>query len=113
MYAPVDQRAAARNFLGGKGAAQSGNGTPCAEGDVHVVHLAQSTRGNQLTDLVDGGIEAVDNADVEHFAGLMLDCLHFLRLGVGACGRLFAQDVLAGAQSVHSDDGVHPVGCAD
>ena len=113
MHAPVDQRAAAGDGLGGEGAAQTGNGAMGAEGDVDVEDLAQLAVVDELLDEVDAVVEAVDHADVQDAAGLVLHLLHLQRLGVGAGGGLFAQNVLAGAHRVDGDGGMHVVGRAD
>ena len=110
VHTPVDQCAAARDLLGGKRTAKTGNRTPCAEGDVYVIHLAQLASLNQLADLVDSRIKAVDHADIEHLARLVLRFLHQLCLRIGSCRRLFAKHVLAVLQKVNGNGGVHTVG---
>ena len=65
VYAPVDQRAAAGDGLGGEGAAQTGNGAVGAEADVDVEDLAQLAVVDVLLDEVDAVVEAVDHADVQ------------------------------------------------
>ena len=113
MHAPVNQRAAARDGVGGKRAAQAGDGAVSAEGDIHMVNLAQLARVDDLLDFVDGVVKAVDHADVEGFSALVLGLLHFQRLGIGAGGGLFAQHMLARPERVDGDDGVHSVGRTD
>ena len=113
MYAPVDEHSAAGDFLGRERSAESGNRTVSAEVDVYMVYLSELARLNHFADLVDRGVEAVDDADVQNLAGLMLDALHLERFVVGASRRLFAEHILTGAQEVAGDDRVHFVRCAD
>ena len=47
-----------------------------------MINLAELAGLNHLTELVDGGVEAVDNADVENLAGFVLSLLHEERVGV-------------------------------
>ena len=60
-----------------------------------MVDVAERAGLDEFVDLAHGGVEAVDNADVEDLAGLVLRLLHFEGVGVGARGGLFAKDVLA------------------
>ena len=78
-----------------------------------VKHLAQLAGLYVFLDPVDAVVEPVDDADVENLTRFMLRLLHLERLGVGARGRLFAQDVLARAQRVDGNARVHIVGRAD
>ena len=84
-----------------------------AEGNVNVIHLAEPAVVDVFFDEVHAVVEAVDDADVENLTRFMLRLLHLERLGVGARGRLFAQDVLARAQRVDGNARVHIVGRAD
>ena len=84
-----------------------------AEGHVYVEHLAQLAFVDELLDQVHAVVEAIDDADVEHLAGLMLNLLHLQRFRVGTGGGLFTQHVLSGAQRVDRNDGMHVVGRAD
>ena len=113
MHAPVDQRAAARDLLGGESTAQAGNGTPSAERNVNVINVTKHALLNELSDLVDSRVEAVDNTDVEHLARFVLCILHQLGLGIGSCSGLFAKHVLTVLQKVNGNGGVHTVGCAN
>ena len=90
MHAPVDEGAAAGDLLGGKCSAQTRNRAVSAEGDVYVVDLTQLPCLDPLADLVDGGVEAVDHANVQSLPRLVLDVLHHLGFGIGAGGRLLA-----------------------
>ena len=110
--APVDEGTAAGDRLGGKGAAQAGDGPVGPEADVHVVDVPQLALVDVLLDAVHAVVKAVDHADVQHLAGLVLDFLHLQRLGVGAGGGLLAQHVLPGPQGVDGDDRVDIVGGA-
>ena len=110
--APVDEGAAAGDLLGGEGAAQAGNGPVGPEADVYVVDVSQLALVDVLLDAVDPVVKAVDHADVQHLAGLVLDLLHLQGLSVGAGGGLFTQHVLPGPQGVHGDQGVDVVGGA-
>ena len=112
MNAPVNEGAAPGDLLGGEGAAQAGDGPVGPEADVHVVDVPQLALVDVLFDAVDAVVKAVDHADVQHLAGLVLDLLHLQGLGVGAGGGLFAQHVLPRPQGVHGDDRVHIVGGA-
>ena len=113
MNAPVDERAAACDFLCGESSAETGDGTVCAERNVNVVNLAKLTRVDELLYFVYGSVEAVDNADVERKTRFVLSLLHGESFRVGSCGGLFAEDVFACSQRVDRDDGVHSVRCAD
>ena len=113
VNAPVDQHAAAADGIGRERAAQPRDRALRAEGHVNVIDFAEVAALNELAQLIDGGIEAVDHADVEHLAGLMLRLLHLERVRIGAGRRLLAEDVLAAAQAVDRDDRVHLVRGAD
>ena len=113
MDTPVDQRAAARNRLGGKCAAQAGDGTVGTEAGINMEHFAQLAGIDILFDQVDSGVEAVDHTDVQNLAGLMLDLLHLQSFCVSPGSGLLAQHILAGPQSVHGNDRMHVVGRAD
>ena len=65
MNAPVDECAAACDFLCGESSAETGYGTVCAERNVNMVNLAKLTRVDELFYFVYGSVEAVYNADVE------------------------------------------------
>lgn len=111
--APVDQRAAAGDFLRREGAAEARDRAVCAEARVDVVDVAELAVVDVLLDQVDAVVEAVDNADVKHLARLMLHLLHLERFLVRSRSRLLAQDVLACAQRVDRDRRVHVVRRAD
>ena len=113
MYTPVDENAAAGDGIGGERTAETGDGALRTEGNINMINLAELAGLNHLTELVDGGVEAVDNADVENLAGFVLSLLHEERVGVCSCGRLLAKHVLAGSERVAGNDGVHLVGGAD
>ena len=113
MHTPVDERAAAGDRFGGESTAQPRDGAMGAKADIHLVHLAQLARIDVVLDEVDAVVEAVDHADVERFSRFMLHLLHLQRLGIGAGGGLFAQHVLARAQTVDGDGRMHVVGCAN
>ena len=113
MHAPVNQRAAAGDCLGGESAAQAGDGAMGTERSVDVEHFAQLAALDIFTDQVHGVVEAVHHADVQRHAGFMLHLLHFEGLGIGAGGGLFAQHVLSGLEEIDGDGGMDGVGRAD
>lgn len=113
MNAPVDQRAASCDGLGGEGAAQSGDGAVSAEAYINMIDLTQLALVDVLFDAVDTVVETVNDTDVEDAAGLMLNLLHDLSFLIGTGGRFLAQDILAGPHSVAGDLAVHIVGSAD
>ena len=113
MHAPVDQRAAARDFLGGKRAAQTGNGPVRPEGNVHVVHFAQLALVYILLYQVHIVVKAVHYADVEYPARFPVHFEHLFGFFESPGGRLFAQHVLARPHGVYGDLRVHAVGSAD
>ena len=100
MHAPVDQHAAAGDFLGGKRAAQPRNAAMLAEADVYMVHRAQAPLVDILLDLAHAVVKAVDHADDQDLARFALSLHHLLHLGIGAGGGLFAQHVFASASMV-------------
>ena len=113
VNAPVDQRAAAGDGLGGKGTAQTGNGTVRTEADVNMVDVAQLAIINDLLDQVHIVVETVDHADVQHLAGLMLCLLHFQSFRIGTGCRLFAQHMLARPEAIDGDGGMDIIGRTD
>ena len=113
MNAPVDENAAAGNFLGGEGTAETGDGTVCTEAYVYVIDLAQLAGLNDLAEAVNSGVEAVNHTDVQNLAGLMLSLLHSQSLGINTSCGLLAKNVLACLEGVDGDEGVLLVGGAD
>ena len=80
---------------------------------VNMINLTQGSLVDILFDAADAVIEAVDNADVQNAAGLMLGFLHGQGFLVGAGGRLLAENILAGFHGVDGNLGMHIVGGAD
>ena len=64
MYPPVDQGAAACDFLCRKCAAQSRNGTDCPEADLNMVNFSQTALLNIITDQIHHVVKTVYNADI-------------------------------------------------
>ncbi len=110
MHAPVNQRAAARNCLGGKRAAKPRDGTVRAERRMNMINIAQLTVIDKLFNQIHTVIKAVYHTDIQYFTGFMLCLLHLKRLCIGSCRRLFAQNILACVQAVDGDRRVHVVG---
>ena len=113
MYTPVNQSTATCNRLCGERAAEARNGTVCTEAGMYMVDIAELAVVDILFDEVNAVIEAVDNTDIEHLAGLVLNLLHLKGFLVGSCSRLLAQNILACAQCVNGNSRVNIVRGAD
>ena len=112
MDAPVDQRASARQGFRGKGAAQPGNGAVGAEGDIHMIDLAQPAAVDILLYLVHAVVEPVHHPNIEHLPGFVLHLLHLKGFSIVAGARLLAKHMLARAQGVCGNYAVHVIGRA-
>ena len=66
-----------------------------------MIYFAKLAAVDKFTDLHNIIVEAVANADIENFAGLVGNLLHLKRLGEHSRGRLLAQNVLAGFEKVN------------
>ena len=78
-----------------------------------MVNFTERTVSDELADLVDVFVEAVDDTDVQNLTGFVLSLLHFKCFCIGSCSGLFAEDVLACAQEVDRDGRVSHVGGTD
>ena len=112
MDAPVNKSAAPGHRLGGKIAPQARNGAVSPETGVYMEHFAKLAAVDDVFNDVDAVVKPVDHADIQHFAGFVLDLLHFQRFRIGPGRRFFAEDVFSGPQGVNGDDRVHVVGGA-
>ena len=110
MYTPVNKHTAARLLLGGKRAAKTWDRTETSERAVNVINLAKLALSVHLLKHFNRLVIAIANTNVEHLALLFGFLSHLTRKLVVYRNGLFAENVLARAERVHSNGVVRVVG---
>ena len=103
MNAPVDQNTAAGLLLGRESTTQPRNAAEAAERAVDMIKLAELAGCIQSFDHFNRLLIPVADTDVEQLSLLFGFRSHFAGEGIADRDRLFAQNVLAGTQSIHGD----------